>query len=65
MTIKLKFESYFSKPFNNSTFYKFFIIFFIFFFHIYIRMSKKLSAKYYPQNKEILQKKAREISESF
>ena len=31
--------------------------FFIFFFHIYIIMSKTLSAKYFQENKERLQKK--------
>ena len=37
-----------------------FINFFIIFFFIYIKVSKNLSAKYYQESKERLQKKARE-----
>ena len=40
----------------NPFFIKIFIHFFIIFF-IYIKMSKNLSAKYYQENKERLQKK--------
>ena len=50
--VKVKFLS----PNFNNFFYKFFYKFFF----IYIKMSKTLSAKYYQENKERLQKKARE-----
>ena len=54
--IKLKFKSDFLKS-SNKFFYRFF---FIIFFNIHIKMSKNLSAKYYQENKERLQKKAHE-----
>ena len=66
--IKLKFKSDFFKSFNKFIFYNFFIIFFYNFFYncivstIYIKMSENLSAKYYQENKERLQKKANERS---
>ena len=53
---KLKFKIDISKSSNKSMFYKFFI----FFFFIYIKMPKHSSAKYYQENKERLEKKARE-----
>ena len=43
----------------NPFFYKYFYIFLIFFF-IYIKVFKYLSVKHYQENKERLQKKARE-----
>ena len=43
----------------NQFFINLFITFFTFFF-IYIKIPKNLSAKYYQENKERLQKKARE-----
>ena len=46
--------------FLNPIFINFFIIFHKFIF-IYVKMSKTLSAKYYQENKERLQKKAREV----
>ena len=44
----------------NPFFYNFFKDFFVISFHIHIRISKNLSAKYYREDKERLQKKARE-----
>ena len=44
------------KSSNKFTFYKFFYKFFF----IYIKLPKNLSAKFYQENKERLQKKARE-----
>ena len=49
---KLKFKSDIFKSSNKSIFYKYFIFFFIIF------SSKHLSAKYYQENKERLQKNA-------
>ena len=46
--------------FLNPSFINFFRIFYKFIF-IYVKMSKTLSAKYYQENKERLQKKAREV----
>ena len=46
--------------FLNPSFINFFRIFYKFIF-IYVKMSKTLSAKYYQENKEKLQKKAREV----
>ena len=44
--------------FKSDIFFKVFIIFlYFFFFHIYIKVSKNLSAKYYQENTERLQKK--------
>ena len=57
---KLKFESDFFKCYNKFIFYNFFDNFFYKFFFIYIKMSKNLSAKYCQENKERLQKKARQ-----
>ena len=45
----------FLNPFFNKFFYKFFNFFF---FSTYVKISKILSAKYYIENKERLQKKA-------
>ena len=58
--IKLEFKSDIFKSFDKSTFLL--ILFYNFsynFFFIYIKMSKNLSAKYYQENKERLQKKSR------
>ena len=55
--IKLKFKSDFFKSSNKLIFYKFFYKLFLGFFFIYIKLSKNLSAKYYQENKERLQKK--------
>ena len=43
--------------FSDIPINQFFIIVFYNLFFIYIKMSKNLSAKYYPENKERLQKK--------
>ena len=56
---KLKFKSYIFK----SIFYNFFINTFYIFF-IYIKMCKHLSAKYYSENQERLQKRALERYQS-
>ena len=48
------------KSSNKPIFYKFFYNYFYNFFHIYIKMSTTLLVKYYQENKEKLQKKARE-----
>ena len=49
---KVTFSSLLINPFS----YKFFYNFFYNFFFIYIKMSKNLSANYYQENKERLQK---------
>ena len=54
---KLKFKSDSFKSFNKSILINFFIKFFVIVFFICIKMSKNLSAKYYQENKERLQKK--------
>ena len=64
--IKLKLKGEIFKSSNQSIFYKFFykiilIFFFFFFFKIYmkyIKMAQNLSAKYYQENKERLQKQS-------
>ena len=53
--IKLKFKSNGFRSSNKSTFYNF--VFFLIFIFIYIKISQNLSAKYYQENKERLQKK--------
>ena len=59
--IKLKFKIDFFKSSDKFVFYKFFSnIFFI-----AIKISKTLSAKYYQENKERLQKRACERYQSF
>ena len=50
---------FFNLP-TNPFFINFLDIFFMFFFLIYIKLSKKLSGKYYLENKDRLQKKGRE-----
>ena len=55
--IKLKLKSDFFKSSNKFIFYRFFHNFFYNFFFIYINVSKTLSAKYYQENQERLQKK--------
>ena len=63
---KLKFKSLIFKSFNKSTFILIFsIVFFVFlllffFCLIYMKMSRNLSAKYYQESKERLQKIAPE-----
>ena len=57
---KIKFKSDILKYSNKFNFYIFFITFVSFFFFIYIKRSRNLSAKYNQENKERLQKKARE-----
>ena len=63
---KLKFKSVIFKSFNKSTFILIFsIVFFVFlllffFCLIYMKMSRNLSAKYYQESKERLQKIAPE-----
>ena len=62
--IKLKLKGEIFKSSNQSIFYKFFykiILIFFFFFQIYmkyIKMAQNLSAKYYQENKERLQKQS-------
>ena len=57
---KIKFKSDILKYSNKFNFYIFFITFVSIFFFIYIKWSRNLSAKYNQENKERLQKKARE-----
>ena len=57
--VKVKYQNIF-KSSNNSFFYIFFYNFFFINFFIYIKMSQNLSAKYYRENKERLQKRAHE-----
>ena len=57
---KIKFKSDILKYSNKFNFYIFFITFVSIFFFIYIKRSRNLSAKYNQENKERLQKKARE-----
>ena len=59
---KIKFKSDILKYLNKFNFYIFFITFvsIFFFFFIYIKRSRNLSAKHNQENKERLQKKARE-----
>ena len=62
--IKVKLKGEIFKSSNQSIFYKFFyeiILIFFFFFQIYmkyIKMAQNLSAKYYQENKERLQKQS-------
>ena len=58
---KLKSKSDIFEYSNKSLFYFFFYFFYYFFFFIYIKISKKLLAKYYQRNIERLQKKVIEI----
>ena len=57
---KIKFKSDILKYSNKFNFYIFFITFVSIFFFIYIKRSRNLSAKNNQENKERLQKKARE-----
>ena len=57
---KLTFKSDILKSSSKSIFYIFFVICFI-----YIKISKNLSAKHYHENKESLQKKARERYQNY
>ena len=59
--IKLKFKSDIFISCNKSIFYNFFYNF----FSIYIKISKNLSAKYYQENKERLQKKKKKGRERY
>ena len=63
--IQLKFKRNIFKSSNKSIFYKSFEISFLYFIFIYIKISKNLLAKYYKENKEKIQKKARERYQSF
>ena len=63
--IQLKFKYNIFKSSNKSIFYKSFEISFLYFIFIYIKISKNLLAKYYKENKEKIQKKARERYQSF
>ena len=60
--IKLKFKSDTLKCFNKSIFYNFFLFFFL--SYIY-KISKHLSANYFQENKERLQKKDCERYQNF
>ena len=62
--IQLKFKYNIFKSSNKSIFYKSFEISFLYFIFIYIKISKNLLAKYYKENKEKIQKKARERYQS-
>ena len=53
---KLNFKSDIFKFFHKSGFFTVFHIFLFFLSYIYIKMAKSLSAKYYQENEERIQK---------
>ena len=64
--VKLKFKRDILKSSKKSIFDEFFYnVFFYNCYFIYTKMSKYLSAKYYKENKERLQERARERDQNF